>query len=263
LDSFLALNDIKNRVDHETGGMPEDFWADVAEALNGSSEDDNSALEVVLSEEDPHYGEIMQLDLEDFDIMTSSAIRKKFNMLLKVRKVMEKNMTQSGEHDNNAYNFVDLAMERVGGTGLTTIGCYYFFVRCEATPEVDVCFADTMDLALMGNTESSPIEDSVLTTSSGGTTTTTIAFDKKRAYAAIVDMSNIASTIANEMKETNKIGRDTANEMKESNRLANATATAIIEKNRISKHSQLITLAQHLGKEDMLEKLLADLASGG
>ena len=84
LDSFLALNDIKNRVDHETRGMPGDFWADVAEALNGSSEDNNSALEIVLSEEDLHYEEIM----------TSSSVRKKFNMLLKVRKVMKKHDTK-------------------------------------------------------------------------------------------------------------------------------------------------------------------------
>jgi hypothetical protein len=163
-------------------------------------------------------------------------------------------MTQNREDDNNAYNFVDLAMKRVGGTGLTTIGCYYFFVQCEATPEVDVCFTDTMDLALMGNTESSPLKDSALTASSGSTTT--IALDKKRAYAAIVDMSHVASMIADEMKETNKIA-------KESNHLANATTTAIIEKNQIAKQLQLITLAQHLGKEDMLEKLLADLASSG
>jgi hypothetical protein len=69
----------------------------------------------------------MDLDLDNFDITTSSVLRKKFNLLLKVRKVMKQNMTTSGEHNNNPYNFVDVAMKKVGGTGLTKTGCYYFF----------------------------------------------------------------------------------------------------------------------------------------
>ena len=90
LDSFLALNDIKNRVDHETGGLPNDFWADVADALNGASEDDDSAVQVILSEDDAHRNDIMSMDLEAFDMMAPPAIRKKFNMLLKVRKEIKK-----------------------------------------------------------------------------------------------------------------------------------------------------------------------------
>jgi hypothetical protein len=31
---LLKLNDIKTQTDHETGGMPNDFWSDVADALN-------------------------------------------------------------------------------------------------------------------------------------------------------------------------------------------------------------------------------------
>jgi hypothetical protein len=241
LDSFLALNDIKTRVDHETGGLPSDFWSDVADAVNGSSEDDGSALQVIIADDDTHRSEILLMDLEDFDIMTSSAIRKKFNMLLKVRKEMKKNMTISGEHDNNAYNFIDVAMKNVGSTGLAKLGCYYFYLRCEENPEVDVRFADRMDDVLMGNTDG-PLEQPISATSSGSGNS-----DKKRAYTAIVDMSNVAITIADEMKETNRLAKETANEMK--------------EKNRLAKQSQLITLAQHLGKHDILEGILASLAS--
>ena len=240
LDSFLALNDIKNRVDHETGGLPNDFWADVADAVNGASEDNDSPLQVVISEEDCHRDEIMSFDLDDFDVMAAAAIRKKFNMLLKVRKAMKKNMTISGEHDNDAYNFVDVAMKNVGSTGLTKIGCYYFFMRCEDNPEVDVRFADGMDEILMGNT------DSPLGPTTNGSDATT-GSEKKRAYAAIVDMSTVAITIADEMKETNRLAQQTAHEMK--------------EKNRLAKQSQLISLAQHLGKQEILEGILASLAS--
>jgi uncharacterized protein (DUF2252 family) len=46
-------------------------------------------------------------------------------------------MDNSGEHDNHAYNFVDVAMKKVGSNGSTKIRCYYFFIRREDTPEVD------------------------------------------------------------------------------------------------------------------------------
>jgi hypothetical protein len=237
-ESFLKLNDIKTRSDHETGGLPSDFWADVAEALNGDAEDDDSATNIVISLEDPHYDELMDLDLDDFDITTSSVLRKKFNLLLKVRKVMKQNMTLSGEHDNDPYNFVDVAMKKVGGTGLTKTGCYYFFQRCatrEHEEAIDDIFGDTMDEILMGNTNS-PLDSSVSNSDSGGG-----GSDKKRAYAAIVDMSNVVTSIAAEMKKS---------------------TSAMEEKNRIDKQSQLIMLAQHLGKDDLLQGLLADLSGG-
>jgi hypothetical protein len=98
-----------------------------------------------------------------------------------------------------------------------------------------------MDDVLMGNTDG-PLEQPISATSSGSGNS-----DKKRAYTAIVDMSNVAITIADEMKETNRLAKETANEMK--------------EKNRLAKQSQLITLAQHLGKHDILEGILASLAS--
>jgi hypothetical protein len=238
LDSLLALNDIKNRIDHETGGLPNDFWSDVAEAVNGASEDDDSPLRIVISDEDIHRDEIITMDLEDFDMMSSDAIRKKFNMLMKVRKEMKKNMTISGEHDHDAYNFVDVAMKNARSTGLTKIGCYYFFLRCEANPEVDVRFADRMEEVFMGNTDT-PLQ--IADGTSNGSS------DKKKAYSAIADMSSVALNIADQLKETNRLAQEQANELK--------------EKNRLAKQSQLIALAQHLGKQDILEQMLASLSS--
>jgi hypothetical protein len=53
-----------------------------------------------------------------------------------------------------------------------------------------------------------------------------------------------------------------ANEMKETNCIAQESHLAMKEKNCIAKQSRLIhQLAQHLGKEDILEGLLANLAS--
>ena len=134
LDSFLALNDSKKRTDHETGELPKNFWEDVLEAMNGSDDDDDdTALQIVIAQEDEHYEEIKSVKLQEFDIMSSSAIKKKVNQLLKVRKQIQKNMTISGEHDSNPYNFVEVAMNSIGKNGLSLLGCYYFFKRCEDT----------------------------------------------------------------------------------------------------------------------------------
>jgi hypothetical protein len=195
---------------------------------------------LVISPEDRHYNEMMELDLHEFDMVTASVVRKKFNMLLKVRKVMRDNMTVSGEHDNDSYNFVDAAMKKTNCSGLTKIGCYYFFERCAAHPEVDVTFSDSMDMVLMLGGTNSPLDESSLGMHSTSANTAGGSTDKKSAYAAIVDMSHVARSIAKEMKETNTLAK---------------------ESNRIANQRQLIILAQHLGKEDILEDLLTSLTS--
>jgi hypothetical protein len=43
-----------------------------------------------MDETDPHFDEIQELDLDDLDNTTGSAARKKFNVLMKVMKLMKK-----------------------------------------------------------------------------------------------------------------------------------------------------------------------------
>jgi len=252
-DSLIKLNDIKTRTDHETGGLPSHFWNDVADALNVSEDDDddNCATIIVISPEDAHYEELMDLDLDDYDATTGAAARKKFNLLMKVLKVMKRNMTISGEHDNDPYNFVDVAMKKVGGSataGLTTIGCYYFYKRCASKEHegLNDAFVNTMDEALMGNTNSPLVDYSGNSPESGVKEEGTSS--KKRAYAAIVDMSNVVTAISNEMKKATLVMEKICENDK--------------EKNKLDKCGHIIQLAKHLGEDDMLRTLLADLASG-
>jgi hypothetical protein len=232
-DNFIKLNDIKTRRDHEAKLLPDDFWNDVAEAMNGDAADDDSALKTVMCPLDPHWEEVIDLDLNEFDLTTSAALRKKFNLLLKVRKVMTVNMTASGEHDSDPYNFVDLAMKSAKATSvLTKIGCYYFFQRCvEKNQEIDDTFGDTMDEALKGNTNSSlspsPLGDSASTINNNSS-------EKKRAYTAI---DNISSSL-------------------------NSISAQVTAQTEIAQRAQLIELAKSLGDMDMLRGLLAT-AQGG
>ena len=253
LESFLALNDIKTRVDHETHDLPKHFWDDVAEAMNGSDDDDSSALEVVLSPQDNHFDEIDSLNLHDFDIMTSSAIKKKVCMLFKIRKVIQENMTVSGEHDSDPYNFVEVAMKKVGRVGMSLLGCYYFFRVCDKNPEADVRYSVEIDDILRGgNTETSSNADS--DGPSSNIKKEAYQNEKKRAYAAMADISDVAKNIAAEMKETNRLAQESTDALKEKNRLVD-------EKNRLARQAQLIAVAQHLGKHEILENLLASFSS--
>jgi hypothetical protein len=227
VDRFLALNNVKNRVDHETRLMPNDFWADVSDAMNGSTDNDSCATVSVFDNDNPHAEEITDIDIDLFDMMTADAIKKKVYKLLKVRAAMQKNMTLSGEHDSDAYNFVEVAMKKVGKAGLGLIGCYFFFMRCNKFPDIDVHFSQTLDTSVSGNTD-----DDVSPTSSGSA--------KKVAAKTMAEISNFSKEIAGEMKETNRLAQ---------------------EANKLVKINAVIQLASVLGKTEMLEQMLADISA--
>ena len=52
-------------------------------------------------------------------------------------------MTKSGTHDNDAYNFVQVAMWEFHGS--TPITVYYFYTRCKEHLDIDCIFQLTTD----------------------------------------------------------------------------------------------------------------------
>jgi hypothetical protein len=105
---------------------------------------------------------------------------------------------------------------------LSTLGCYYFYTRCESTPEVDVRFAVEMDDALKGNTgDTESLKRPEVKCN-----------EKKKAFAAVVEISNTAKSIASAMEKTN----------------------------RLAEQAQLISVAQALGKHDILENILKTMS---
>jgi hypothetical protein len=122
---------------------------------------------------------------------------------------------------------------------------------------VDVTYTVTMDAALLGSTD----DDLGDNNRRDGLMKKDIKNDKKRAYAAMTDMSEVAKDIAAELKETNRVAT-------ESNRVAAESAEALKqknrigeEKNRLSKQSQMIAIASALGRQEILEGMLQSLAS--
>jgi hypothetical protein len=253
-DSFIKLNDIKTRTNHERNDMPRHFWDEVTESFNSAADDDSTAVLIVLPTDDLHYDEVEGLNLLDYDMMTASAIKKKIMLLIKVRKIVQDNMTLSGEHDSDAYNFMEVAIKKVGAGGLTLVGSYYFFKICDVHPEVDVTYTVTLDDAIKGNTD----DDLGVYIPSEAMAKNDLRNEKKRAYTAMTDMSGVAKSMAAEMKETNRLALESTEALKKKNELSE-------EKNCLAKQSQLIAIAQALGRPEILEEMLQSFssASGG
>ncbi|KAI2490773.1 hypothetical protein MHU86_23797 [Fragilaria crotonensis] len=66
---------------------------------------------------------------------------------------MKENMTVSGTHDNEPWNFVESAMTKVQGF-TKTFFVYFFYKRCEAYDEIDAVFQPFLDPAFVGDTTS-------------------------------------------------------------------------------------------------------------
>lgn len=175
VDDFLKTNDRKVRRDHETANTFKTFWIRACDAFNAvdvmsdhDSDDDSDDshdqdnenevedgdpyVQMVVPDGDGHLFEYMnskEFNLKQVDHLQTDAFRKKITTLFKIRRVIKANMTQSGTHDNEAWNFVQAAMK--GMSGVTKEGAYYFYLRCEATPGIDAHFQPFMPSHLKGS----------------------------------------------------------------------------------------------------------------
>lgn len=70
----------------------------------------------------------------------------------------------------------------------------------------------------------------------------------------MTDMSGVAKSMAAEMKETNCLALESTEALKKKNELSK-------EKNRLAKQSQLIAIAQALGRPEILEEMLQSFSS--
>ena len=115
-------------------------------------------------------------------------------------------MTKSGTHDNDAFNFVQVAMQEFHG--FTPMADFYFYTRCEEHMDIDCIFQPTMDESLKGNSITVGIDDSDTPPSSveskltrsmeGDTTLSTIM----KQGQAMVDL--LQSSIEDQKKDTDK-----------------------------------------------------------
>ena len=110
---------------------------------------------ILNTDDDAHIASLVTdraINLLDVNQFETKAFRKKILDLFKIRRVMKENMTVSGTHDNEPWNFVESAMTNV--PGFTKISVYYFFKRCEACDGIDAVFQPFLDVAMVGDTTS-------------------------------------------------------------------------------------------------------------
>lgn len=93
--------------------------------------------------------EINLLCIVQFD---TEAFRKKILDLFRIRRKMKENMTVSGTHDSDPWNFVECAM--AGTRGFSKVAVYYFHQGCQANSDIDSCFQRFLDTSIRGDTVS-------------------------------------------------------------------------------------------------------------
>jgi hypothetical protein len=208
-DDFKKVHDRKTRGDHEMNLTAKAFWIKATEAYNSccSDDDDDSTFVeqfpppiddfaiLVFPPDDTHLNDLMNnpdVNLKNVDSFTSEAFRKKINNLFKVRRTMQKNMHQSGTHDNEAWNFVETAMKEL--PGLTKIACYYFYMRCEMKPEIDGVFQPFLDTTIKGSSEDLGDDYSSMGDSA----------KKRKKEVVLDDLFGLQSKFMEETKEHNK-----------------------------------------------------------
>ena len=128
---------------------------DVALGVTKNSSTDGIVLDefslIVVPTNGPYLADLednKEVDVEKFEMMETLALQKKILDLFKIRSIM-KNMMKSGTHDNDTFNFVQVAMREFHG--FTPITVYYFYTRCKEHLDIDCIFQPTMDESLKGN----------------------------------------------------------------------------------------------------------------
>jgi hypothetical protein len=224
VDALLTLNDIKNRRDHEGGTTYKEFWVKAADAHNSFVVDDDldPEFEEIYNPnlQDPHLADLWvddETNLQKVNNLTSTVFRERVLDLFRIRRKMKENMTKSGTHDNDPYNFVAPVLH--GNNQITIMAAYYFYKRCEDYPDIDASFQPFMDSRLKGSTEdlNGDDADSSSPRSEMTTATNTRVPGKKDFYDMLVSSNITTKELLNEYKQVNK-KREEYNAKKEADR---------------------------------------------
>jgi hypothetical protein len=183
----------------------------------------------ILNEDnDPHISDLKNdkaINLLDINQFETKAFRKKILDLFKIRRIMKENMTVSGTHDNEPWNFVESAMTKV--QGFTKIAVYYFYRRCEACDGIDSVFQPFLDAAMIGDTTSlggcsnddsgqeDAEDDGSISTTTTSASRTTIGRKKQRRVKEEDDaLNNKYSTLIDQGQMTLQHMEESANREK-------------------------------------------------
>ncbi len=157
-NSWIDCGTIQQLPSSELGG-PSNSTTATANDDNGNDKDNDSTASFLLLNDSPQQlqwdslsslvfpsDNVYLTDLANdtainllcVDQFKTEAFREKIMELFKICCKMKGNMTISGTHDSNLWNFVECAMS--GVTGITQIVVYYFCQLCENNYDIDSNF---------------------------------------------------------------------------------------------------------------------------
>ena len=203
IKDLKKVNNRKSWADHESRNTHKYFWIRAVMTYNNRLDDDvvddqstehtavafpednestmdNDFAILIVSYNDPVLAELEtneEVNLAQFEQMEMNAFQKKYLDLFKVSSIMKENMTKSGTHDSDPYNFVEVAMR--GFMGLTPISVFYFYKQCDEHPDIDSVFQPFMHDALKGNSITlGTCDDDDTSPSTLALTSQTVLFDQ-------------------------------------------------------------------------------------
>jgi hypothetical protein len=276
IEDFKTVNDRKDRRDHESSNTHKQFWIRAALAHNdiegdggdieddaidndGGSDgddssnvppDDDSFTTLVYPEGDTHLTDLdnnPEINLRVVNQFETEAFRKKITTLFKVRRTMKKNMTESGTHDSDPWNFVEVAMRNV--TGLTKISVYYFYMRCEAIPGIDAHFQPFLDPSLKGSSVDIGDDDEDSSIRSNLSSLRSSASKK----ATVPD-----NTLATLAKQSSTMMQFLAEAKDDRKAMLEETKAMVAETKKKNKFNARLEVAKALGNTAELQKLMEE-----
>lgn len=157
-DELVKLNDNKTRKDFEGNTTYAHFWTRAADAHNAYDVEDPELDKVIYTSNVQEWNDQLKEIASDIDpravnVTTKDYLKANVRDLFKIRRRMKGNMTQSGTHDSNPWNFIDIALDLEKVSGITKDACFYFYLRCEEHADIDASFQPFMNSDLKGSSE--------------------------------------------------------------------------------------------------------------
>ena len=169
-----------NRLDDDVVDDGSTEHTAVAIPEDNQSTMDNDFATLIVSYDNPVVADLdtnEEVNLAQCEQMEMNAFQKKCLDLFKVWSIMKENMTKSGTHDSDPYNFVNVAMR--GFTGLTLIFVFYSYKQCDEHPDIDSVFQPFMNDDLKGNSITlGTCDDDDTSPSTPASTSKTVLFDQ-------------------------------------------------------------------------------------
>jgi hypothetical protein len=155
--------------------------------------------------------------------------------------------TVSGQHDNDAWNFVERGMKDF--TGVTKLGVWYFYLRCEANSAIDGVFQPFLDSNLKGSTED--IGDDI--SSVGGSAKKKPKGEKYNEFLSIQQTMVAEAKLQHQTMIEQEEGR-----MKAQARLTEIRELERLETKRMNNFMQRLEVAKAMNDKDTMKKLMEE-----